>query len=335
MGLHNSTPPHRTPAIQAENLSKVYGTGEDSIVAVDGLDLTVGRGEVFGFLGPNGAGKSTTIDLLLGFATPSTGTASVLGMDVAAESEAIRSRIGVLPEGLGLWERLTGRRHLEFAIHWKDADDDPATLLERVNLDGASADRPVREYSKGMRQRLALAMALVGSPEVLVLDEPSSGLDPHGIQRLQEIVRTERDRGATVFFSSHILGQVEAVCDRVGILSEGTLVAVDSIDGLRKTVGSGTTLHVRVQGAVPVSLTDIDGVESVETHDGLIQVQTSDSTAKARVIDRLLRNDVTILDLDSTEASLEDLFEAYTNGSQSPGPTDGAAEQEAMEVPVS
>lgn len=309
----------RGRVIRTESLRKEYGSDDDTVVALDGINLSVEQGEIFGFLGPNGAGKSTTINMLLGFVEPSAGSATVLGMDVMAEAQQIRREIGVLPEGLGLYERLTGRRHLEFAIEWSDADDDPEALLDRVGLEPDDAARPVDGYSKGMQQRLALAMALVGEPSLLLLDEPSSGLDPHGIQRLQEIVREERDRGATVFFSSHILGQVEAVCDRVGILYDGELVAVDTIEGLRKTVGSGTELRLRVADEIDVSLTDLDGVEDVKHVDGLVRVQTIDATAKARVVTRLVEDGTTILDIDSAEASLEDVFTAYTTGNSTPG----------------
>ena len=291
-------------------------------------------GEVFGFLGPNGAGKSTTIDMLLGFTAPTTGSISALGMDAREESTDKRKHVGVLPEGLGLYDRLSGRRHLEFAIRWTDATDDPAALLDRVGLDDEDAVRPVGEYSKGMRQRLALAMALVDDPQVLILDEPSTGLDPHEIRRLREIVRDERDRGATVFFSSHILGQVEAVCDRVGILYEGELVAVDTIDGLRKTVGSGTELQLRIADDLDADRADdldvdiegIAGVSAVEYADGIVRVQTVDSTAKARVVTRLADAGITVLDIDSAEPSLEDVFTAYTTDDPDPDTADDRRE---------
>jgi ABC-2 type transport system ATP-binding protein len=233
-------------------------------------------------------------------------------MDVRRESEALRERIGVLPEGLGLYDRLSGRRHLEFAIEWKDAADDPDDLLDRVGLDRRDADRPVGDYSKGMEQRLALGMALVGEPDLLVLDEPSSGLDPHGIRRMRELVREEAESGTTVFFSSHILGQVEAVCDRVGILYDGELVAVDTVEGLRETVGAGAELRLRVTGEVGVDVPGIDGVDSVTRADGLLRVACSDSRAKARVVTRLANAGVDVVDVDSEHASLEDVFTAYT-----------------------
>ncbi|ELZ22911.1 ABC transporter [Haloterrigena salina JCM 13891] len=295
-------------AIRTTDLTKRFG----DVVAVDGLDLRVREGEVFGFLGPNGAGKSTTIDMLLDYVRPTDGTATVLGMDVREDSEALRERVGVLPDGIGLYDRLTGRRHLEFAIEWTDAADDPDAILDRVGLDDRDAARSVGDYSKGMQQRLALGMALVGDPDLLVLDEPSSGLDPHGIRRMRDLVREEAERGTTVFFSSHILGQVEAVCDRVGILADGALVAVDTVEGLRKTVGAGSELRLRVTEDPGVDIAAIDGVELVRSADGFLRVACSDPRAKARVVTRLTTAGVEILDVDSDDASLEDVFTAYT-----------------------
>ncbi len=197
-------------AIALRNVQKRFG----NVDALRGIDLEVDSGEVFGFLGPNGAGKSTTIDILLHYTHPSSGSVEVLDHDVTANPVAVRNRTGILPEGFAAFETMTGRQHVEYAIESNAADDDPDVLLERVGLEGVG-DRLARDYSKGMTQRLALAMALVGEPDLLILDEPSTGLDPHGVRRMREIVRAERDRGATVFFSSHILEQVEAVADRV------------------------------------------------------------------------------------------------------------------------
>ena len=249
------------PAIRLANVTKRYG----DVVAVDDLDLTVEAGEIYGFLGPNGAGKSTTINMLLDFVRPTDGRIEVLGESVAEAGAPLRERIGVLPEGFDVYSRLSGRKHVAFAIESKDADDDPDAILERVGL-AEAADRPAGGYSKGMRQRLALGMALVGDPELLILDEPSSGLDPGGAKEMREIVTSEADRGATVFFSSHILGQVEAICDHVGILQKGELVAEDSMEALRATVEHGERLvvHVdRVDGEAIAAIEALSGVETV------------------------------------------------------------------------
>jgi len=317
-------------AIRTDGLTKRYGGGVfgSDVTAVDGLDLVVEEGEVYGFLGPNGAGKSTTIDMLLDYARPTAGTAEVLGFDAQTEAQAVSERVGVLPEGYGLYDRLSGRRNLEFAIEWQDATDDPEHLLERVGLAPRDAARPVGDYSKGMTQRLALAMALVDDPDLLILDEPSSGLDPNGIRRLREIVREEADRGTTVFFSSHVLGQVEAVCDRVGILDDGDLVAVDTIEGLREAAGASSTLELTMAAPPSADLVASDGVSEVEPRGNRLRITCRDVRAKARVIADLVDQGYDIVDVGSEAASLEELFAAYT-GDPSSEPTE--EDDEAVE----
>jgi len=303
------------PAIETDGLTKRYG---EDVLAVDDLDLTVESGEVFGFLGPNGAGKSTTINLLLDFATPTEGSATVLGHDAAAEPTAIRERIGVLPEGYSVFDRLTGFEHLEYAIEMKSADDDPHAIVDRVGLDPEDADRPAGGYSKGMTQRLALGVALVGDPDLLILDEPSSGLDPTGMQEMRELIRAEAESGTTVFFSSHILGEVEAVCDRVGIMNDGRLVAVDEIDALRDAAGGGGTLRIELE-SVPEALdpTRVDGVVDATVEGDVVHVTCEDGRVKPAAI-RYVDERATITDVLSDDTSLEELFNSYTgNGEES------------------
>jgi ABC-2 type transport system ATP-binding protein len=296
-------------AIRTESLTKRFG----GLTAVDDLDLTVNEGEVFGFLGPNGAGKSTTINVLLDFVRPTAGTATVLGRDAQAESTAVRERIGVLPEGFDLYDRLSGRAHVDLAVDLKDADDDPDAVLERVGLSPEAGRRTTDGYSQGMRQRLALGMALVGDPDLLVLDEPTNGLDPNGAREMRAIVREEVDRGATVFFSSHILDQVQAVCDRVGIIDGGSLVAVDTIDGLRAEVGTAATITLEVDGLpTELYLTELDGVSGVAFGESSVTATCTDPAAKVAVIDRVRERGATVRDITTSEASLEELFAAYT-----------------------
>ena len=296
-------------AIELDGVEKSFG----DVRALRGVDLEVEDGEIFGFLGPNGAGKSTTINILLDFVRPDAGTVRVLGRDAREDSVAVRERTGVLPEGFDVYDRLSAREHVEFAIDSKEADDDPYPILERVGLEDA-ADRKAGGFSTGMRQRLALAMALVGDPELLVLDEPSSGLDPNGARELREIVEAEAADGTTVFFSSHILGQVEAVCDRVGIIREGELVAVDTIEGLRENVGGGSTLVVEVD-SVPDDaehkLKSLDGVSEVAV-DGTTLRITCEDDMKMEAIQKLESQGADVSDFSTEEAPLEDLFAAYT-----------------------
>jgi len=298
------------PALRTSGLTKRFG----DVTAVQDLNLTVEDGEVFGFLGPNGAGKSTTINVVLGFLDPTEGTATVLGHDVASESHRIRQRIGLLPEAFDVYENLTGREHVVSAIETKGARDDPDAIIDRVGLDSEDARRAAGGYSKGMQQRLALGIALVGDPDLLILDEPSSGLDPKGIKLLRRIVREEVERGATVFFSSHILGQVEKVCDRVGIMTDGEMVAVDTIENLREEIGAGAVVEATVD-AVPdlETVRSIEGVREASAAGDVVRVTCTAPEAKMAAL-RRLDDAGTVRDLDVEDTSLEALFEKYTDG---------------------
>jgi ABC-2 type transport system ATP-binding protein len=245
-----------TPAIRTEGLTKRYG----STAVVDSLDLVVDADEVFGFLGPNGAGKSTTIGMLLDYVRPTSGSVRVLGRD-SRDVVDVHRRLGVLPDRYGLYPDLTARQHLEFVVDTKGASDDPEALLARVGLADAT-DQQAATFSQGMEQRLALAMALVGTPDLLVLDEPFTGLDPHGVRTVREIVHEENERGAAVFFSSHVLGQVELVCDRVGIIHRGRLVASGTLEELRSQADVERDASME---SVFVSLTGDTGPIETET----------------------------------------------------------------------
>ncbi|MHB9287742.1 ATP-binding cassette domain-containing protein [Halobacteriales archaeon Cl-PHB] len=303
-------------AIELRGVTKRFG----SVAALKNLDLTVESGEIFGFLGPNGAGKSTAIDVMLDFVRADAGTSTVLGLDSRTDTTEIRRRTGILPDGFGVFPAMTGYEHLEFAADAADSLDDPDALLERVGLTPGEGARLAEDYSKGMAQRLTLAMALVGDPDLLILDEPTTGLDPAGARRMRQVIQEERERGATVFFSSHILQQVEAVCDRVGILRQGSLVAVDTIDGLRDAAGSVGELRLTLDGTdesvrstLPETLRALDGVREVTLQDGTL-VASCEDFAKARVVEAALDSGATVADLETRESSLEDLFVSYTEG---------------------
>lgn len=313
-------------AIRTSGLTKRY----DGVLAVDDLDLRVERGEVYGFLGPNGAGKSTVINLLLDFVRPTAGSATVLGYDSRSETTAIRRHTGIVPEGASLYERLTGREHLTWIARANGVEADVDALLDRVGLTNDDADRRVSGYSKGMRRRLALAMALVGEPELLILDEPSAGLDPAGIREFREIVREEAADGRTVFFSSHVLGEVEAVADRIGILNDGTLVATGTPDELRATREITESIRFEVT-AVPnlAALEAVTGVETVAIDDGdspsdapVIEVGVTDSDTKIEVATWLAER-TRVRDVVSEAHALEALFDTYTSS--------GRAEQSETE----
>jgi ABC-2 type transport system ATP-binding protein len=213
------------PTILTRRLTKQYGETK----VVDGLDLRLGAGEVFGLLGPNGAGKTTTILMLLGLVEPTSGEIEVLGLDPARNPLAVKSRVGYLPDAVGFYDSMTGRENLRFTaelnqIERREADGRISRLLEEVGLTSA-ADQAAGTYSRGMRQRLGIADALVKDPEILILDEPTTAIDPEGVAEMLGLIRgLADDRGVTILLSSHLLHQVQAVCDRVAIFVRGKVV---------------------------------------------------------------------------------------------------------------
>jgi ABC-2 type transport system ATP-binding protein len=310
MHLIDTLPGWRMSALTISGVTKTFG----GVTALRDLDLTVHEGEVFGFLGPNGAGKSTAINVVLDYLTPDTGSVEVFGVDAQADPVAVRERVGVLPEGYSVLGELTGREHVAFAVESKGGSEDPADVLDLVGL-APVADRRAADYSKGMRQRLAFGMAIVGDPDLLVLDEPTTGLDPNGARFIRDTVSSLRDDGTAVFFSSHILDQVEAVADRVGILRGGELVAVDSIDGLRAAAGGGSRLEVTLDaGPSPARLDAVRGLDGVSeaTAAGATVTVACESRAKAAVVDELRADGATVLDFETSETSLDELFARYT-----------------------
>lgn len=227
--------------IRFDNITKTYG----STTAVDGLDLTVEDGELFVFLGPNGAGKTTSIKLCASLLQPTSGRVLVNGMDAAADSLTVRSAIGYLPENPFLYERLSARQMLAFVgeargLESTRIEQRTTELFALLGLDEA-ADRPIKGYSHGMRKKVAIAAALLHDPRVLLLDEPTSGLDPRSARVVKDLITGLRDRGATVFLSTHVLEVAERMCDRAGIIQDGRLVAAGSMDQLR--AGRDATLE--------------------------------------------------------------------------------------------
>ncbi len=224
--------PPAEAALAADGLTKRYG----AVRALEELSLRVEQGEVFGFLGPNGAGKTTTIRLLLGLLAPSGGRATVLGQPVTLGGAAWRSAVGYLPGEVAFWPQLSGERTLDFLARLSRREPaDRPRLLDRLGLDAATLRRPVRTYSDGMRQKLGIVQALQCSPRLAFLDEPTKGLDPLVQQAFYEIVADARRRGTTVFVSSHVLTEVQRLCDRVAMLRAGRLVFAGDVADLRRS----------------------------------------------------------------------------------------------------
>ncbi|MFC1998368.1 ABC transporter ATP-binding protein [Chloroflexota bacterium] len=232
-----------TDAIVAQNLTYKYG----DLLAVDHINFNVAEGEIFGFLGPNGAGKSTTVKMLTAQMKPKEGTALVLGMDIATNVRAVQSEIGVCFELPNMYEQMSALENLKlFARLFGTADFDGYDLLKRVDLVGREKDR-VENYSKGMRQRLMVARALVSKPKVLFLDEPTSGLDPTSADGIRDIIRKESQRGATVFLTTHDMTEAGELCDRVAFMNQGKLVALDTPHNLKLKYGK-RALKAQVAG---------------------------------------------------------------------------------------
>ncbi|AFY75000.1 ABC-type multidrug transport system, ATPase component [Synechococcus sp. PCC 7502] len=248
-------PPATTPAIPAitvENLTKTYRTGfwlNQQVNSLKACSLTVQTGETFGLLGANGAGKTTLLKLLLGIIQPTSGTASLLGHDLG--DRLSRQKIGYLPENAYYYDYLTGWELLDFmgsmfGIAARHRTDRIAELLDLVGLSQLTArKKQIRQYSKGMVQRIGLAQALINDPELVFLDEPMSGLDPVGRYQIREIILTLKQQGKTVFFNSHILSDVELICDRIGILHRGELIAIGTLNEL---LGTDQTFQVSGHG---------------------------------------------------------------------------------------
>ena len=315
--------------IDVRDLAKFYG----EVRAVDGISFTVEEGEVFGFLGPNGAGKTTTIRTLLGFLAPTNGSATILGADCTDESAMIAAKrsIGYLPANPSFEEDSTGQEILDLHAAIK-GDSRRAALLE---LFDPPLDRKVRAYSSGNKQKLGLIQAFMHDPDLVILDEPTSGLDPLMQQRFNDFIRSERDRGTTVFFSSHVLSEVRQVCDRVAILRNGHLVTTETIESLLGR--SGKFVRARIVGAVDDDAftdEDIHDIERTVIDDGAQQLLAAagpQGAAEASVVTELrftYTGDVNDLladlrqyrfvDLDLEEAPLEEVFMRFY-GETKPG----------------
>jgi ABC-2 type transport system ATP-binding protein len=294
------------PAIKTHGLTKHFREH----VALDDLNLTVERGEVFGYLGPNGAGKTTTIRLLLGLIRPTSGEAHIFGLPAERNALEVHRQVAYVPGEASLWPALTGGETLQLLgrLHGKVDEAYRDDLVERFDLDPS---KPVRAYSKGNRQKVMLIAALMTRAPLLILDEPTAGLDPLMEQTFRACVRAARDAGQTVFLSSHILSEVEALCDRVAILRSGRLIEVGSLDQLRHL--SKLTIEVTFEDEV-VDLTTVPGVGAVEVAGQHVRCQVA---GEITPLLHVLAN-AHVRELLSREPSLEELFLAHYGRGEEP-----------------
>jgi beta-exotoxin I transport system ATP-binding protein len=287
-----------TSAIETFELTKRYG----GITAVRDLNLRIGPGQVFGFLGPNGAGKSTTIRMLLALQRPTRGHATILGLDAQAGSVAVHRRVGYLPGDLELFPRLTGRQHIAWFLGARDLHDDSLAkrLIDRFQV---VVDRPVRQLSKGNRQKIGLVLAFMHRPELLVLDEPTSGLDPLMQHEFESLLRETADEGRTVFLSSHELDEVQRSADRIGIIKEGRLVAEDTVEGLRRAAPQKMEMRFRQ----PIDPADLEALAGVTVTASQGRRLTLEVTGEIGPVLKVIASHDPI-DLISRPADLDELF---------------------------
>ncbi len=275
------------PAITAENLTYRYG----QLLAVDQINFEVAAGEILGFLGPNGAGKSTTVKMLTGQLLPKEGRATLLGLDVARQPKQVQAQIGVCFEITNLYENMSAIENLKlFANLFGVSGFDAETLLKRVGLDGRGKDK-VEGYSKGMKQRLMVARALVNRPKILFLDEPTEGLDPASAQAIRSLILEEQQRGATVFLTTHDMHEADKLCQRVAFIDQGKIVALDTPHALKQQYGQ-RLLRAEIQtadGSLQTREIVLDRIETPADVESLFKGQK-------------------VVTLHSAEATLEDIF---------------------------
>ncbi|HAF70586.1 MAG: ABC transporter [Acetothermia bacterium 64_32] len=304
--------------VEAQGLKKSYGP----VQAVEGLDLRVQEGEIYGLLGPNGSGKTTTILMLLGLTEPSAGRVQVAGFNPTREPLKVKRVVGYLPENVGFYDDLTARENLRYiarlnGIPDRDSKKRIEEVLEQVGLSEV-ADRPVGTYSRGMRQRLGIADVLVKEPRLAILDEPTTGIDPEGAsQILDMIVRMRNERGMTILLSSHLLHQVQRVCDRVGIMHRGRLVAEGTVDELSaRTSGEGLEFEAQVRGLSPelvAALKGLDGVREVVAQGERLRI-LAEVDVRSAVARTVLEKGAELLELRQRAFTLEEIYLRYFQG---------------------
>ncbi|TVX94523.1 ABC transporter ATP-binding protein [Paenibacillus agilis] len=311
----------KQPIISIKDLTKMY----DEHVAVNQLSLSIQEGEIFGLLGPNGAGKSTTILMMLGLTEPTSGTVRVCGLDSVRQPIAVKRRVGYLPDDIGFYEDMTGYDNLMYTARLNripelEARQRVDVMLQRVGLSEA-AMKKASTYSRGMRQRLGLAEVLLKKPEVIILDEPTLGLDPEGVRELLLLIKAlSRDEGITVLLSSHHLHQVQQICDRVGIFVKGELLVEGDVPSLAKGLYLEEALTLEV-GVKPIDneliekLRSLPGVVRVDEQDGLLQIGCKEdiSSELSRI---LIESGCSLFHLQMKQYGLDEIYHRYFEGGE-------------------
>jgi len=281
--------------IEIKNLTKYYG----KIKGIENITFSVKKGEIFGFLGPNGAGKTTTIRTLLGFLKPTSGEAFIFNKNISEDIVEIRKNVGYIPGELSLYEHLTGKQLLKYFSNLRNTE---LVLLDKLlEIFDLPLDRRIKSYSKGMKQKLGVVQAFMDDPKIVIMDEPTSGLDPLLQQKFYKFLKDEKKKGRTMFFSSHILSEVDKICDRVGIIREGNLVALENVEKLKQKSGKKIRLKIKED---PKKFLGPDNLKIV---DGWIEFVTEDDiNSWIKKISKF-----TVIDLQIKEFSLEDIFIHY------------------------
>ena len=304
--------PNNPPVISVNNLTKIY----NNTPAVKNLSFSVKKGEIFGFLGPNGAGKTTTIKSMLGLIFSNYGNIAIDGYDISKYSKHIKRFVGYMPEKVAFYDNLTAIQNLNFYAELKNV---PKTechrLIQEFGLQ-EHAHKKVGNYSKGMVQRLGMARAILGNPPILVLDEPSAGLDPHGVKLIREKIKQLNRSGVTIFISSHILSEVQAICSQVGIVNNGILIAQDTVDALSKNLQIKPKITLVISNMsekIKNIVEKIEGVQSSQIIGNTLEVFCLPES-RAKVIIEVNKAGGNIKNIMTEEASLEDVFMRLTGG---------------------
>lgn len=313
---NESVPP--IPAVQTLKLTRLYGR----MIALNALDLTVMRGDLFGFIGSNGAGKTTTLRILATFLAPSGGTARVLGHDVVRDADAVRHVIGYMPDFFGVYKDMEVTEYLDFfgACYKIPTAQREKTVSDVLELVGLSEKKGalIGALSRGMQQRLGLARVLIHDPQLLLLDEPASGLDPRARIEMMAILQELQKMGKTIIISSHILSELESLCNRVAIIEKGQLIYTGPVQGVRDQMSTGRVLWVRVssdQSRAIELLKARPEVASAEAKDGQVKITLADhDTDHSIVADTLVHGGAKLLELREDEVGLEEVFMRVTRG---------------------